>query len=87
MNYSNQDLTPLRSKYIIYRRNEDGTQGEEVDGKTFLLRPHDPHARVAIKAYADSVEETNPQLAADLREMVAEYDIRYIDKMFVTEEA
>ena len=88
-----QDLTPLRSKYIIYRRNEDGTQGEEITEQTFLLRPHDPHARVAMKAYADSVEATNPQLAAELRElatfknrdgMTVQFES---DKLFITEEA
>lgn len=44
--------------------------GEEVrDG--FVLRPsRDPHALVALAAYADSVALENPTLAGDLRHMV-----------------
>lgn len=55
----------------IYRRNPDGTNGEQVDGPTFTLRPHDPHALVALRAYADSVRPTDPLLAEELDALVA----------------
>jgi hypothetical protein len=44
-----------------------GVPVEEVLAPFFLLKFHDPHARVAIKAYADSCEKQYPKLAADLR--------------------
>lgn len=31
----------------------------------------DPHARIAVAAYADSIEAENPQMAADLRDALA----------------
>ena len=58
-------------KYRVFHVGERGTLGEEVEGPVFTLRPYDPHARVALKAYADSVRETNPKLAADLEHLVA----------------
>ena len=42
-------------------------------GKNFTLNfATDPHAQVAILAYAESVEKENPVLAADLRRELAE---------------
>ena len=42
-------------------------------GKYFTLNfATDPHAQVAILAYAESVEKENPVLAADLRRELAE---------------
>lgn len=54
----------LYDKYII--KKVDGSL--TVSGaKYFALRADtDPHARVALKAYADSVRKENPQLADDL---------------------
>lgn len=72
METKEQDLKPLYRKYNIYRRNEDGSNGEMVDGNTFTLRPHDPHACIALFAYADSVQASNPELANGLRQMVRE---------------
>jgi len=49
------------------------TRLEEVDpnAEYFILRiDTDPHARVALKAYADSVEQDNPQFAKDIREQL-----------------
>lgn len=66
-----QDFNGFYKKYNIYRRNPDGTNGAQVDGPTFTLRPHDPHALVALKAYADSVRPTNPLLAEELDALVA----------------
>jgi hypothetical protein len=47
--------------------------GEEVtDFRVTLIPSHDPHAAVALRAYADAVEADNPQFAADIRERLAE---------------
>lgn len=67
------DSRGLVSKYVVYRRNADGSQGELVEGPTFTLRPYDPHARVALVAYAESVANENPQLAEDVFTLVAEH--------------
>jgi hypothetical protein len=50
-------------------RNETG---EEITNFRFVLIPglpsNDRHARVALRAYADSCEPENPGLARELRE-------------------
>lgn len=61
------------SKYIIHRRNDDGTLGEVISGPTFTLRPYDPHARVAMVAYAASVANENKHLADDLLNLVGQH--------------
>lgn len=46
--------------------------GEEITDFRFVLIPglpsNDLHARVALRAYADSCESENPTLARELRE-------------------
>lgn len=52
-------------KYIISKAN-----GHPIDSEAqyFVLRyDKDPHAVVAMDAYANSVERDNPLLAADIR--------------------
>lgn len=57
----------LYAKYIVTKA--DGTP---VPGPLFILRySKDPHARVALAAYADSCEGTHPQLGIDLRAQLA----------------
>lgn len=68
------DLRGFVTKYIIYRANEDGSQGEQITGPTFTLRPYDPHARKALLAYAESVSEENPELSEDLVQLVKNYE-------------
>jgi hypothetical protein len=49
-------------KYDVFK--SDGTP---VDGDYFVLRPgRDPHAAAALRAYANSVGQENPELARDL---------------------
>lgn len=71
----------LYGKYEVHKlrrtvhENEHGgrtTLVERVDpGPVFVLAyTKDPHARVALAAYADSCEAEYPQLAADLREQL-----------------
>lgn len=67
------DPRGLVSKYIVLRRNDDGTPGKIVEGPTFTLRPFDPHARVAMVAYAASVAKENEHLAADLIGLVKQH--------------
>lgn len=46
---------------------------EEVESFVFVLKPDtDPHARVALATYAASVRPTDPQLAADLDQILTE---------------
>lgn len=43
--------------------------GDEIEGFTFTLIPSlDPHAQVALLAYADSVADERPQLYLDIKE-------------------
>jgi hypothetical protein len=64
-----RDLRGYYDKFQVTRRET----GEEITGPKFTLLPdHDPHARVALRAYADSCEGENPDLAADLRELASE---------------
>lgn len=43
------------------------SDGTPVTGDYFVLRPgRDPHAAAALRAYANSVGEDNPELARDL---------------------
>ena len=53
-----------RGLYDKYRVTK--ADGSPVDGFTFVLRLQDPHARVAMLAYAESVRAENPILWADL---------------------
>ncbi len=64
----------LYNKYTVTKTN-----GEPVDPNAhyFVLRVDKaPHAREAMMAYAESVREENPQLAADISRMVRIAEIR-----------
>jgi hypothetical protein len=76
----------LYRKYELYRVKEDDSgnviEHYQVTDPFFVLRyTTDPHARVALEAYADSCGEEYPGLAADLyralgiRVEVAQVDI------------
>ena len=51
-------------KYTIHHK--DGTPVSEGKVRFVLNLTTDPHARVAMEAYAQSVSSDNPQLAADI---------------------
>jgi hypothetical protein len=57
----NEEPRGLYDKYNVTRND-----GSPVDGFAFVLRLNDPHARVALLAYAESVRSENPTLWADL---------------------
>jgi hypothetical protein len=58
------DPRGLYNKYAVCRQSDTGAY--EVAGPCFVLRPQDPHARVAMVAYALSIQQENPELASDL---------------------
>lgn len=58
-----------------------GARACPPEAQYFVLRidcpdgkPADPHARKALECYADSVEQDNPQFAADIRKWLKETD-------------
>lgn len=62
----------LYDKYTVVKN--DGTT-TDVDADYFVLRlDTDPHARVAALAYANSVKDSNPNLAFDLFQRVSKID-------------
>lgn len=59
----------LYRKYSIYRNTEAGRAIVPLTDPAFVLRyTTDPHAAVALAAYANSCEADYPKLAADLRD-------------------
>ena len=47
----------------------------------FVLRfDKDPHARVAMAAYADSVESVNPKFAEDIRKKIRPHNRRAAER-------
>jgi hypothetical protein len=55
----------LYSKYQVERLSDP--EGKHEDCWYFVLDPaHDPHALVALRAYAESARTEYPTLAADL---------------------
>lgn len=59
----------LYRKYDLFRVSGDGERVSLVTDPFFVLRyTTDPHAAVALRAYADSCEADYPVLAAELRE-------------------
>ena len=67
---SPRDPDTYYPKFIVIRRSAEIGQEIVVDPRTcFTLIPdHDPHAKVALKAYCDSCEEQMPGLAKALRD-------------------
>lgn len=60
-NYKEGGLEPR------YKLEKTNGEAMDADAKYFILRyDKDPHAQVAILAYAKSVENENPQLSRDL---------------------
>ena len=59
-------------KYIVKKRSG---KRKDRNAKYFVLRyDADPHARVAMAAYADSVESVNHALANDMRLSIRKYN-------------
>lgn len=63
----------LYGKYLVFKAGGDMVP---MTDPCFVLRYNtDPHARAALAAYADSCEAEYPQLAADLRQKLAERNV------------
>jgi len=58
----------VRKKYTVLRA--DGTPTDHEAAYFVLRLDADPHARKAALAYAESVEEDNPEFAEDIRRWV-----------------
>lgn len=55
----------LYKKYTVIKNST----GEEVQEETFTFNLEtDPHAEVAMLAYAEAIQDINPRLALDIRE-------------------
>ncbi len=66
-----------KNKYFIQKRGKHGLRPVAKRAKYFVLRfDKDPHARVAMAAYADSVESVNPKFAEDIRKKIRPHNIR-----------
>ena len=60
----------LYGKYRVERLND--TTGKHANCRYFVLDPrHDPHAHVALLAYAESARGAYPELAGDLERWAA----------------
>lgn len=69
------DVDGYFAKYDV-RYNHGEKAGQPVPGPLFTLAfGRDPHARVALAAYADSVEREAPGLAHDLREALERHPL------------
>ena len=67
MSYLNGGLDWTR--YSVFERIPEYGPGaiKPTNGLCFVLKPFlDPHAKVAFRAYAESVKDENPQLADDI---------------------
>ncbi len=67
-----------RKKYIIRKAS-----GNRIARRAryFVLRfDIDPHARVAMAAYADSVESINPKFAEDIRKKIRPHNRRAAER-------
>jgi hypothetical protein len=59
----------LYGKFDVRRNDGSDAPGGKHHGCDYFVldATHDPHANAALAAYADSVQATHPQLAADMR--------------------
>jgi len=62
----------LYGKYKIEKA--DGSPMDPDADYFFLRLDKDPHALVALSAYAESIKKENPQLCEDLKRKVKEYN-------------
>lgn len=67
LSYNHGHPVPLFGPHFVPDETGDPIELEEVQSFLFVLKPDsDPHARVALAAYAESVHNEKPHLAADL---------------------
>jgi hypothetical protein len=63
----------LYKKFDVQRTDGRDAPGEMHDGCRYFVLDldHDPHARHALRAYAESCRDTEPALASDLDQITA----------------
>lgn len=63
----------LYQKYRVERTDGGSRPGGKHEGCAYFVLDlsHDPHAVAAARAYADSCEQQHPELARDLRTLLA----------------
>lgn len=61
----------LYNKFIVLRTDGKSEEGQKHHGCQYFVLDinHDPHAKAAILAYANSCEQEYPLLATDLRKI------------------
>lgn len=70
-----------KRKYYIQKRTPSGLRSVPQRAQYFVLRfDKDPHARIAMAAYADSVEAVNSQFAEDIRKRIRPHNRRAAEK-------
>ena len=63
----------IKDKYLIFKSTSNGIIPVDLDSKYFVLRvDKDPHALIALYAYAISVKRDNKELSDDLLEWIGE---------------
>lgn len=69
----NNKTRGLYGKFFVDRTDGRSALGEKHYGCEYFVLDltHDKHAMAALRAYADSCEDENPLLAADLRAKAA----------------
>lgn len=72
MNESRYRTGGLEERFIIERIDGQPINTTRRYGMVLDFSGSDPHALVAVKAYADSVRSENPQLAADIEAAIAD---------------
>ena len=65
--------TGVYNKFTVYRNDGKSAPGEKHDGCRYFVLDvtHDPHARAALLAYAESCEAEYPVLSKDVANLAA----------------
>ncbi len=68
MDRMDKKATGLYDKFIVTRTDGQSATGQKHSGCEYFVLDldHDPHARLALHAYADSCRHDYPKLAEDL---------------------
>lgn len=72
---ANESLKDDRNRGLYGKYHVERADGKQKGPYFVLAYASDPHARVALAAYADSCEAEFPLLAADLRAVLGRSDV------------
>ncbi len=66
----------LFQKYTVFRNDGQSDRGHKHEGCDYFVIDvdHDPHAKAALQAYSNAVDDTHPNLSAD---MVRRYGLNF----------